>query len=150
MKLSRLQRFEVGWLAFVIAGALFVDPQGLAQTPQANSSLPDAPTPQGPTTVRPPVAPGDATVALKSLPANFIRDQKAIFTSPLHFRATDLEYVVPLGIATGLLLGSDEHSMTQLVRTNALARSRSTTISDVGVGAIAGLPAVMYGWSLFH
>jgi len=150
MKLSRLLRSEVGWLAFVIAGALFVDPQGLAQTPQANSSLPDAPTPQRPTTVTPPVAPGEAPVALKNLPANFLRDQKAIFTSPLHLRATDLKYVVPLGIATGLLLGSDQHSMTQLVRTNTLARSQSSTVSDVGVGAIAGLPAVMYGWSLFH
>src|SRR5882757_9054941 len=143
MKLSRLLRFEVGWLVVVMAGALFVDPQGLAQTSQGNSSLPDAPTPQQPTTVAPPVAPGEAPIAVKNLPANFLRDQKAIFTSPLHLRATDLEYVVPLGIATGLLLGSDQHSMTQLVRTNALARSRSTTVSDVGLGAIAGLPAVM-------
>lgn len=150
MKLSRLRRIQIGWLAILLAGVSFGDPQALAQTPPPNSSLPDAPAPQSTVSVAPPVAPGDTPVSVRNLPVNFLRDEKAIFTSPLHIRALDLEYIVPLGVATGLLLGSDRHSMTQLVRTNATAQSRSRTVSDGGLAAIAGLPAAMYGYSVFH
>ena len=113
-----------------------------------NSSLPDAPVPQS--QVAPPVPPGDSTVGLRTLPGHLLADQKTIWTSPFHLRATDAEYLIPFAVGTGLLIGSDRHSMNELVKTNTSDQQRSRSISDATVLSLVGLPALMYGWSQFH
>ncbi len=107
-----------------------------------NAALPDAPTPQKPD------APEDITLA--GTPRRLLADQKAIWTSPLHLQPQDAIWLAPLAATTGLLLGSDQHTMTALVHTNAKAQDRASKLSDGGVVALGALPAGMYLWSLGH
>ena len=53
--------------------------------------------------------------------------------------------MVPLLGTTGVLIGSDWHSM-QRESSNALAISRSNNIANGGLGLMVGLPAFMYAW----
>jgi membrane-associated phospholipid phosphatase len=77
-------------------------------------------------------------------------DQKVIWTSPLHLQPRDAVWLLPLGAATGVLIGSDHHTMTSLIRINANDQSHFNTLSDAGVVALGALPASMYFWSLFN
>jgi membrane-associated phospholipid phosphatase len=89
------------------------------------------------------VKPGGVT--FRKVFTNLPGDQKAIWTSPFHIRATDTAWLLPLTATSGVLIGSDEHSMSR-VRSNANAISRSNTISDAGLVAFAAWPAAMYAW----
>ena len=120
----------------------------------SSSSLPDAPGPQ-PAAV-PPTNTGmgkkveNEDVTLAGTPQRLLADQKAIWTSPLHLRPDDAIWLAPLGATTGLLIGSDHHTMTSLIHINANDRSKFNTLSNAGVGALGALPAGMYLWSLFN
>lgn len=121
--------------------------QGLADLPDAPQ--PHRASPRGaplPSSIR--FAPEDITLA--GTPRRLLSDQKAIWTSPLHIQPEDAAWLVPLTVSTGLLLGSDQHTMTSLVHTNAAARNRANTLSNGGVFALGALPASMYLWSLGH
>jgi membrane-associated phospholipid phosphatase len=61
-----------------------------------------------------------------------------------------LKWLLPLAGSVGWLLSSDERNMRERVHTNALARDRSAAVSNVGVGALAGVPAVLYWWGWRH
>ena len=80
---------------------------------------------------------------------NLPGDQKAIWTSPLHVHLTDSFWLLPLGATTGVLIGSDQHSMER-ARSNADAISLSKSISDAGLIGMAALPASMYLWGSLH
>jgi membrane-associated phospholipid phosphatase len=90
------------------------------------------------------------TITFFSTPKRFLLDQKAIWTSPLHIRPIDAEWLLPLGTATGVLIGSDHHTMTSLIHINANDQKHFNTLSDAGVGALGVIPASMYLWSLGH
>jgi membrane-associated phospholipid phosphatase len=62
----------------------------------------------------------------------------------------DAEWLLPLGAVTGLLIGSDHHTMTSLIRINANDQQHFNTLSNAGVGALGVIPASMYLWSLGH
>lgn len=118
------------------------------------AALPDAPEPQAP--VNPsqinfrPQNQQTRDVTLAGTPKRLLEDQKAIWTSPARLKPSDGIWLAPLGIATGLLIGSDHHTMTQLVHVNQDGRDKANTLSNgalVGVGAI---PASGYLWSLFN
>jgi capsule assembly protein Wzi/PAP2 superfamily protein len=87
-------------------------------------------------------------VSLKKAFRNLPGDQKAIWTSPFHVHERDLYWVVPFAATTGLLIGSDRHSMAR-ARSNADAIDLSKNISDAGVAGIAGVPVTMYFWGVF-
>jgi membrane-associated phospholipid phosphatase len=95
-----------------------------------------------------PAEPTDVTFA--GTPRRLFFDQKAIWTSPLHLRPMDATWLLPLGAATGVLIGSDQHTMTSLIRINAKDQDRFSKASDAGVGVLGVLPAGMYLWSLGH
>jgi membrane-associated phospholipid phosphatase len=87
-----------------------------------------------------------------SIPRVFLNlpgDQKAIWTSPFRLRGTDIFWVVPLAAASGVLIGSDQHSMER-ARSNADAISRSKDISNGGLIGMVALPASMYVWGGLH
>ncbi|HWG48589.1 MAG TPA: capsule assembly Wzi family protein [Candidatus Acidoferrales bacterium] len=87
-----------------------------------------------------------------SIPRVFLNlpgDQKAIWTSPLRLRGTDLFWVAPLAATSGVLIGSDQHSMER-ERSNADAISLSKDISNGGLIGMAALPASMYVWGSLH
>jgi membrane-associated phospholipid phosphatase len=75
-------------------------------------------------------------------------DQKAIWTSPFHLRPMDAVWLLPLGATTGVLIGSDHHTMTSLININANDQKHFNTFSNAGVAALGVLPAGMYLWSL--
>ena len=79
--------------------------------------------------------------AFLNLPA----DQKAIWTSPLRVRKQDSFWLVPLAATSGVLIGSDQHSMER-ARSNADAVSLSNNVANGGLAALTALPAAMYLW----
>ena len=124
-----------------------------AKTATASSSLPDAPVPQNqasPVTSPTPSSTGAENINLAGTPKRFLKDQKAIWTSPLHIQPQDAIWLLPLAATTGVLIGSDHHTMTSLIQINANDRNHFNTFSDAGVVALGALPAGMYLWSLGH
>jgi hypothetical protein len=95
----------------------------------------EIPPPQKPTPSPTPQAQDSSRgVTFRKVFTNLPGDQKAIWTSPFHVRPTDSFWLVPLAATSGVLIGSDQHSMTR-VQSNANAISRSNTISDGGLVA---------------
>src|SRR5262249_45628377 len=87
--------------------------------------------------------PADASMTFKKVFVNLPGDQKAIWTSPFRLRWKDSLWAVPLAGGTGVLIGSDRHSMER-ARSNPTAISHSNTISDAGVAGLTALPAAMW------
>jgi membrane-associated phospholipid phosphatase len=114
-----------------------------------STSLPNAPEPQnGEKSPPAPAATQPENITFAATPKRLLADQKAIWTSPLHIRPLDAEWLLPLGAATGLLIGSDHHTMTSLIQINANDQKHFSTASNGGVIALGALPASMYLWSL--
>src|SRR5260221_8459959 len=82
-------------------------------------------------------------VTIKSVILNLPKDQAAIWTSPFRAKARDLTWLIPLGATTGVLIGSDQHSMAR-ERSNATAISRSSNVSNAGLATMLAIPAVTY------
>ncbi|MGA1983121.1 MAG: capsule assembly Wzi family protein [Acidobacteriaceae bacterium] len=122
-----------------------------AQTTEAAAALPDAPTPQN-QPARPavrdaasgPRESGDVTVM--GTPKRMFFDEAAILTSPRRFRVGDLRWSLALAATTGLLIGTDPHSMT-LLHINATDQNRASRLTDGTVGLLGALPAGMFVWS---
>ncbi|HLK54309.1 MAG TPA: capsule assembly Wzi family protein [Candidatus Angelobacter sp.] len=87
--------------------------------------------------------------SFKRMFLNVPGDQKAIWTSPLHIRATDSFWLLPLGGVTAGLIGSDEHSMAR-ARSNADAITLGKNVSDYTLAGMASVPALMYVWGGLH
>ena len=72
----------------------------------------DAPLPQSSEAANP----GNAdAVTLRNTPKNILKDQEAIWTSPLCLRPHDLEWFVPLTLAAGAGIATDHRAMTSVV-----------------------------------
>ena len=126
-----------------------VSPPGApAAATETSASLPDAPEPHNNPIPAATLPPKPESITLAGTPKRILVDQKAIWTSPLHLRPLDATWLLPLGAATGTLIGSDQHTMTALVHINANDQKHFNTLSDAGVAALAALPAGMYLWSL--
>src|SRR5229473_1390574 len=82
-------------------------------------------------------------VGIKSVIVNLPKDQAAIWTSPFHIRPHDLYWLIPFAATSGVLLGSDTHSMAR-EQSNALAAHRSKQVSNYGLAALIALPAATY------
>jgi hypothetical protein len=82
-------------------------------------------------------------VTIKSVFVNLPKDQATIWTSPFHIRPHDLYWLAPFAATSGVLLGSDTHSMAR-EQSNALAVHRSKQASNYGLAALIALPAATY------
>jgi membrane-associated phospholipid phosphatase len=89
--------------------------------------------------------PPDTSMTLKKMFVNLPGDQKAIWTSPFRMRLRDSLWVAPMIGATGVLIGSDRHSMER-ARSNTDATKLSDNVSTAGAAAMVGLPVLMYAW----
>ncbi|HEY6351178.1 MAG TPA: capsule assembly Wzi family protein [Candidatus Angelobacter sp.] len=85
----------------------------------------------------------DTSMSIKKVILNLPGDQKRIWTSPFHLHARDSAWLLPLAATTGVLIGSDRHSMAR-ERSTTNAVNLSTNISNGGLAALISLPAVMY------
>jgi len=72
---------------------------------------------------------------------NILRDQKAIWTSPLHVRGRDARYLVPLAFGTAALIATDQQTGDEIAEsTRPLNASRIVSYggSTYGVAAVTG------------
>jgi membrane-associated phospholipid phosphatase len=89
-------------------------------------------------------------LSLLGTPKRVIEDQSLLFTSPFRVHKRDLAWIVPFGALTGLLIASDQHTMTAHIRSNPLAVSRSETVSNTSLAALSAIPFAMYGLGRWH
>ena len=75
--------------------------------------------------------------------ADFVQDQKNIWTSPARIRLVDARWLVPLaGITAGLFVTDQQYSAS--LSTNPSTISHYNTLSNVGIATLAGAGAGMY------
>ena len=79
-----------------------------------------------------------------------VLDERSILKSPARVEARDWSWLIPLAGTTAFLVASDERTMLDGIKTNAVAESRSRFVSDAGVGALAFIPAVVCWWGWRH
>jgi len=111
---------------------------------QHPTSVPPAPPASDPSTGQP-----DQTMTFKKVFVNLPGDQKAIWTSPARLQWHDAIWLAPLAGATGVLIGSDQHSMVR-ARSTPDAISLSNNFSNAGLAGLVAVPAFMYGWGSLH
>src|SRR5262249_43334578 len=87
----------------------------------------------------------DNTMTFKKVFINLPGDQKAIWTSPFRLHSRDLLWGVPLLGTTGVLIGSDRHSMER-ERSNSSAIGLSNNIANGGLAGMVALPSLAYVW----
>ena len=131
------------------APAASADPQDSSSSigpgsASAAQQAPAAPTSATPLSSLPPLQ----SVTLLGTPKRILLDQKPIWTSPMRLRPIDAEWLVPLGVATAVLIGSDQHTVNDLVRTNTNDQNRAGTLSNATVVMLGAIPAGSYLWSL--
>jgi membrane-associated phospholipid phosphatase len=83
----------------------------------------------------------------KKLLVNILRDQRAIWTSPLHLRADDAKWLAPLGITAAALIATDQRSTNELIDNgdNQTRLDISHGISQIGAAyTTAGIAATFY------
>jgi len=77
----------------------------------ANAQKPAAGQPAS----KPTPSPSPAPSLEKKFISNILRDQRAIWTSPFSARRSDIKWMLPLGISTGVLFGTDRNTSAELV-----------------------------------
>ncbi|HEY6252626.1 MAG TPA: hypothetical protein VI685_21935, partial [Candidatus Angelobacter sp.] len=85
----------------------------------------------------------NTSMSIKKVILNLPGDQKRIWTSPFHLHLRDSVWLLPLAATTGVLIGSDPHSMVR-ERSTTNAVNLSTNVSNGGLAALITLPALMY------
>lgn len=83
-----------------------------------------------------------------NLPRSLWRDEGKIWSSPAHLQKKDLRWLLPAAGATALLFTTDARTMQDRIHTDPLARDRSAMLSNLGLGSLAAIPAVLawHGW----
>ena len=100
------------------------------------NALPAAPTPQIPVTE-------------KGMTRAILKDQVAIWTSPLQIRPHDLFWLLPLGAATGVTLATDTDTMRDVSR-NPTFNKDSVNASNSLIGSEIAIPVTLYGVGLLN
>jgi membrane-associated phospholipid phosphatase len=110
-----------------------------ASTPSSTDlpggTLPDAPEAQVPVTE-------------KGLPLAILKDQVAVWTSPVRIRAHDLLWLLPLGAAVGVTLPTDTDTMRQLSR-NPSFNKDCVNASNALLSSEIAIPVTLYSVGLF-
>jgi membrane-associated phospholipid phosphatase len=102
-----------------------------AQTWPPAPSLPNAPEPQ-------------ASVTLRAIPLNLLKDQGVIWSSPARIRGEDFGYLIPLGLAVTGAITADHQAMSEVVSQNASFNNANTNASNVLLSPFIAAPVVMF------
>lgn len=121
------------WLGAVLAALFFAIAclNAPAQTWPPAPSLPEPPPPQ--------------SITLRQTPANFLKDQEAIWSSPARLRGHDFNYLVPLGLLVTIAITTDHQAMSQVVSHSTSFNNQSTTASNGLLVPFIAAPVVFYG-----
>jgi hypothetical protein len=106
-----------------------------------SSSLPDAPAPR---------TADEDPITLRRIPGHILKDQAAIWTSPLRIRTKELIWLVPLGAAVGAGIATDHHVMASVVSHDPDFNQANVDLSNVLVGGILVVPAALYSYGHFQ
>lgn len=107
-----------------------------AQTPSASP----APSPKPSPTAKP----ASKTSIERHFLTNVLKDQRDIWTSPLHLRKRDMRWFIPLGVTTAALFATDK-STAGALDNNPTRLSVSRKVSYLGEGyTIGGAAAAFY------
>jgi PAP2 superfamily len=122
--------------SLVTAAAMAAHAQNWPQPPY----IPDAPTPanQNPD-----------PVTLRATPGNFLKDQGAIWTSPVRIREKELKYLIPLGLATAGAITADHQAMSEVVSQDPDFNHKNVQISNALTGGLLGAPVVLFAVGQF-
>lgn len=115
---------------------------GRVEAPPAKTAM-GAPVP---VVVRPVVTPDHSASPERSLPANFMADQKNFWTSPLRLRIDDARWLLPVAGAIAVTTLSDT-DIERKLPTDASFIRQSKSFSNYGAAAYAGLVGSAYLWS---
>jgi membrane-associated phospholipid phosphatase len=102
---------------------------------EPGGTLPDAPEAQVPVTE-------------KGLPLAILKDQVAIWTSPVRIKAHNLVWLLPLGAAAGVTLATDTDAMRDL-SSNPSFDKNCVNASNALLGSEIAIPVTLYGVGLF-
>ena len=124
-------QFRPSFAVFHLAVAMALSGPAVAQTwPPATSKLPNAPEPQ--------------PVTLRDVPLNTLKDQGAIWTSPVRIRSRQLKYLIPLTLVTTVAITTDHEAMTEVVSQDPDFNDKNVTASNGLTGILLGTPAVLF------
>jgi membrane-associated phospholipid phosphatase len=90
------------------------------------------------------ISQGNALAIL--FPRNLWRDQKVIWTSPAHLHWEDATWLLPFAEVSGGFFATDRQTIRALPG-SATTQQHFKTLSNVGLGALAGSGAGLYLWS---
>jgi hypothetical protein len=76
---------------------------------------------------------------------DFAYDQKAIWTSPGNLRLVDADWLLPLGIATGVMLATDTETSKHLSSSPSRLKY-NTDLSNYGIASMAAAGGGLYLW----
>jgi membrane-associated phospholipid phosphatase len=107
-----------------------------AQTWPPATSVPNAPQPQ-------------ESVTLRATPLNILKDEGAIWSSPVRIRDKNLGYLIPLGLAVTVAITTDHQAMTEVVSQNPSLNNTSTNASNVLVSPFIAVPGVLFAAGQF-
>jgi membrane-associated phospholipid phosphatase len=107
-----------------------------AQTMSLVGELPEAPEPPSSST---------AAATLRDTPGNILKDQGAIWTSPFRLHSHDLEWVVPLGLATGAAIATDHRTLRDVVSLDPGFNNSNTNASNYLISGFIAAPVALYG-----
>jgi hypothetical protein len=149
LKMPPLLRLRAAVLAATVACAFSCR----AQAQFADTAPPDAPQPQAAGAAQSGAAQSgaaaDKPVTLRATPVNILKDQEAIWTSPVHIRDRDLAYLVPLGLATTVVMTTDHEVMSSHFTSPSL-NSHAQTASNGLLGGFVAAPVIIYGLGDIH
>lgn len=123
---------RVRTLATLVTLALLLPAAGAGAQ---DASLPDAPEP---------------AVTLSATPRNLLRDQAAIWTSPIRLREDNIAVPALAVLATAVVMTTDHQAMSHIIANDASLKSKADTASQGLTGGFVALPAVLYGMGRMH
>lgn len=115
---------------------LAVSPRLRAQ--DASPDLPDAPQPE------------PAPVTIRHIPVDILKEQGAIWSSPVHIRDHNLALLIPLGLATTVAITADHQVMSSSKLNNTSLNNHADTASNGLLGGFVVAPVAIYGMGYLH
>jgi membrane-associated phospholipid phosphatase len=110
------------------------------------AQAPQAPVTQDIAPVAKDIAPAETPAShgvVSGFALDFLNDQKAIWTSPLHITGNDVKWLAPAGAAVGTLFIFD-HRISDAAKADTALRSPSNTLSTIGEFTPYAIPGSMW------
>jgi hypothetical protein len=122
---------------------------GAVMAQHSAGGLPDAPAPQSASPANP-IPNDDDAVTLRKVPVDILKEQGAIWSSPVRVRDHNLPVLVPLFLATTVLITTDHQVMSSAKLQNPSLNSHADTASTGLLGGFVAAPVIIYGLGHIH